>query len=94
MHRSWRRPWRCTARTMLTHAESQRIVARAESYVGREYGWPMVIAHFLDWLLPGVYLFRRLVGSDNYPICSWIVAHAYMMAGKTFGQPGRSREPG
>jgi len=69
----------------LTSPEIDVIVQAAERYVGRKYGYAMIVAHALDWMLNGVYLFRRLIGSDEYPICSWVVAHAYAKAGKTFG---------
>ncbi len=73
----------------LTSQETDVIVQAAERYVGRKYGYVKIVAHALDWMLNGVYLFRRLIGSDEYPICSWVVAHAYAKAGKTFGvEPG------
>ncbi|MEN8114426.1 MAG: YiiX/YebB-like N1pC/P60 family cysteine hydrolase, partial [Actinomycetota bacterium] len=75
--------------TNLTDAERQAIVAKAESYVGREYGFVKIAAHFLDWTLQGAYVFRRLTNMDRYPICSWVVAHAFGAAGKDFGcEPG------
>ena len=45
----------------------------------------MIVAHFLDWLLLGAYLFRRVVPGNKYPICSWVVADAFAKAGKDFG---------
>lgn len=77
----------------LTGSETERIVAKAESYVGRQYGFAMIVAHFLDWLLQGAYVFRRLLGSDDYPICSWVVAHAFAAADKTFGVPAGAASP-
>lgn len=69
----------------------ERIVRRAESYVGREYGYAMILAHLADWLLLGSYVFRRLAGSDAYPICSWVVAHAFAAGGQGFGvEPGEA----
>ncbi len=65
-----------------------KIGAKAKSYVGREYGYAQIAMHFLDWMLLGAYVFRRL-GSDRYPICSWVVAHAYAAAKYHFGvEPG------
>jgi len=61
------------------------IVAEAEEQVGKRYGFGKIIAHFLDWLLTGAYVFRRLTQDGRYPICSWLVAHAYAKAGFTFG---------
>lgn len=71
--------------TNLTQDEVNTIVARAESHVGKKYGYLMIVAHFMDWLLLGAYVFRRLVPGDNYPICSWVVADAFGKASKDFG---------
>ncbi|HLE57869.1 MAG TPA: hypothetical protein VJB15_12355, partial [Rhodothermia bacterium] len=65
------------------------IVAAAEKYNGHKYGYGKLIAHFLDWMLLGAYVFRRLAKMDKYPICSWLVAHSFAKAGRNFGvQPG------
>ena len=73
----------------LTDQEIATIVRAAQSYVGRRYGYVKIVAHGLDWILQGAYVFRRLTRNDNYPICSWLVAHAYAKAGKDFGvEPG------
>lgn len=66
-----------------------KVVAKAESYVGRRYGYLKILAHWADWLLQGAYVFRRLTSQDRYPICSWVVAHSFAAAGKHFGvEPG------
>jgi hypothetical protein len=66
-----------------------KVVAKAESYVGRRYGYLKILAHWADWVLQGAYVFRRLTREDRYPICSWVVAHAFAAAGKHFGvEPG------
>ena len=36
--------------TNLTAEEVKDIVAEPEKQVGKKYGVPMIIAHFLDWL--------------------------------------------
>ena len=69
----------------LSRDEVAKVVAGAEGYVGRKYGWFTLVAHLLDWALQGAYVFRRLAGVDRYPICSWVVAHAFLKAGKKFG---------
>lgn len=61
------------------------IVAEAEEQVGKVYGFLKIATHLLDWCLQGAYVFRRLTNSGNYPICSWLVAHAFAKAGKNFG---------
>ena len=62
-----------------------QVVLKANSYVGRSYGYLKIVAQSLDWVLQGAYVFRRLAGMDRYPVCSWVVAHAYAVAGKHFG---------
>ena len=83
--------------TNLTVEQIKDIVVEAEKQVGKKYGYRMIIAHFLDWLLgrmlgwllgwqfSNVYLFRRLIPGNKYPICSWVVADAFAEAGKDFG---------
>jgi hypothetical protein len=75
--------------TNLTPKEIKTIVAEAESQVDKKYGYIMIVAHLLDWLLLGAYCFRRLVPGERYPICSWLVAHSFKKAGKYFDvEPG------
>ena len=75
--------------TNLTPEEVEIIVATAGRQVGKKYGYLKIAAQFLDWLLEGAYFFRRLVPDGKYPICSWLVAHAFSKAGKHFGvEPG------
>jgi len=77
----------------LSEAETAAIVAKAETYVGRKYGYLKIFAHWLDWLLQGAYVFRRLANQDRYPICSWVVAHAFGAAGKDFGVAAGAATP-
>jgi len=73
----------------LTEEEIALIVTKARSYVGKKYSYIKVTTHFLDWLLQGAYVFRRLGGLDPYPICSYLVAESFSAAGKNFGvSPG------
>lgn len=75
--------------TNLTQDEVKVIVATAERQVGKKYGYLKIVTHFLDWLLLGAYVFRRLVPDNKYPICSWVVAYAFSKADKNFGvEPG------
>jgi len=73
--------------------EMKVIVAEAEEQVGKRYGFGKILAHFLDWLLIGAYVFRRLTQNGDYPICSWLVAHAYAKAGYDFGTPAGAADP-
>lgn len=73
----------------LTAEELNIVVATAREQVGKKYGWLMIAAHFMDWLLLGAYVFRRLVPGERYPICSWVVAYSFSKADKHFGvEPG------
>lgn len=76
--------------TNLKEWEVHRIARVAEQYVGRPYGYLKIITQMIDGgLLFGHYITRRLTNSDIFPICSWLVAHAYLSAGKDFGvHPG------
>lgn len=81
----------------LVENERYIVSVTAERYVGRDYGYGKILAHFGDWgatniraaLLPwikgDVYLFRRLARMDNYPMCAWVVDHAYASVGENFG---------
>lgn len=69
------------------------IVAEAREQVGKPYGFGKIIAHFLDWLLTGAYVFRRFTSDGDYPICSWLVAHSYAKAGKDFGVSSGAADP-
>lgn len=77
----------------LTNEDKAAIVAKSEGYVGRKYGWTKIATHLLDWGLKGAYVFRRLTPDDNYPICSWVVAYAYLAAGREFGVPAGAANP-
>ncbi len=77
----------------LTPEQIDEVVAYALKQVGRNYGYPKIIAHLLDWCLMGAYVFRRLTVDENYPICSWLVAHAFSKIGKNFGVDQRAASP-
>lgn len=68
----------------LSDKEIKMIVAKAETYVGRKYGYFKILAHLADWFLLGAYRFRKFTRMDKYPICSWVVAHSFKVAGKNF----------
>lgn len=69
------------------------IVAEAREQVNKKYGFGKIVAHFLDWALTGAYVFRRFTQNGDYPICSWLVAHAYSKAGYHFGKPAGAADP-
>ena len=71
--------------TNLTPEQIGVIVDRAFTHVGEKYGYLKIIAHALDWIFNGSYVFRRLIFLPNYPICSYLVADAFRAAGLDFG---------
>lgn len=77
----------------LTDAEREAITVKAMSYVGRTYGYVKIVAHAIDRFFGGVYVARRLACVDRYPICSWLVAQAYKVAGKDFGVAAGQADP-
>ena len=82
-------------------ADTQRcMVDKARHYEGKDYGWWKNAAHAADGLLQKVtpfkrvYLFRRLIGMSDYPICSWEVAWTFdECAGYRFGVPPNAATP-
>jgi hypothetical protein len=65
----------------------------ARKYKGRDYGYPAIVTHWLDWCLQGAYVFRRLTNSDRYPICSWLVDYVCNKLRVNFGVPKGSANP-
>lgn len=82
--------YRCIGVSMIDLAEA---CLAAESYEGRKYGYLKIAAHALDRLIGGKYVFRRLAGMDNYPICSWLVAYSFEKIGISFGVPADAADP-
>jgi len=68
----------------LTEKDIQVIVTEAKSQLDKKYGYLKIAAHLADWFLLGSYVFRRITRNGKYPICSWLVAHAFSKAGKDF----------
>ena len=77
----------------LSIQEANLVARTAMTYVGRTYGYLKIVTHFLDYFLGGRYVFRHLTVSDRYPICSWVVAHAYDAVGKRFGVSDNAASP-
>lgn len=73
--------------------DRSRCIELAREYKGRKYGYLALAAHFLDWLLQGAYVFRRLTNSGRYPICSWLVDHVCSKLGVSFGVPAGAANP-
>lgn len=77
----------------LSYSAREAIVREAYTHLGERYGYLKIVAHFLDWMLFGAYVFRRIACLPNYPICSWLVADAYKEVGASFGVPVGAAEP-
>jgi len=77
----------------LAPEDVEAVVAAAGHYEGKRYAWWKILAHLLDWLLLGAYLFRRLAWMDRYPICSWLVAYSFEKAGIEFGVAPKAATP-
>ncbi len=77
----------------LSQPEIEIIAKESIEQVGKKYGYIKIIAHLLDWLLLGAYVFRRIARNGNYPICSWLVAHSFAKAGKNFGVAPGAADP-
>lgn len=70
----------------LSSAQRMVIANTALKYRGMKYGYWKIAAHLLDWFLQGAYVFRRLAGMKNYPICSWLAAYSYSrVVDRSFG---------
>lgn len=82
----------------ITADQRAAVCKKAESYVGRRYGYAKLVAHAGDWgisELTGseVHILRSLMRMDRYPICSWVVAYAYAAGGVEFGVPAYAAQP-
>ncbi len=73
--------------------ETEIIVATAKRQINKTYGYGKIVAHFLDWCFSGIYFFRWFARNGKYPICSWLVAHAYYEVGYDFGVPAEAANP-
>ncbi len=78
----------------LNDDEKKEIIAKSEYYEGKKYGVIKIFLHFLDYILFGWNIFRRLACIDKYPICSWIVAYVYdRVLNYHFGIPPNAAQP-
>lgn len=69
----------------LTEAMRHGVSSKLLTYRGRRYGPLKIVAHGLDRLLGGAYMFRRLCRMDRYPVCYWVVTYAYDYVQRGFG---------
>jgi hypothetical protein len=87
--------WRHTG---LTPEQRETVARKAESYIGRQYGWWKLLIHLLDAFLTFLrrketYFFRRMMFYDRYPICSWVEAYAYKAVQIDFGCAPNAADP-
>lgn len=68
----------------LTLEARERIAARAESYLGRPYGWGKIFLHAIG--------LQRLARLNGYPICSFMLV-AFQSEGVSFGRPAQELAP-
>lgn len=71
------RPFILLPNTARTSALRGCITSKCDKWKGRQYGYLKIFAQALDGLLGERYIFRRLCRMERWPICSWLVAHAY-----------------
>ena len=73
--------------------DAKVVLDKADDCAGRTYGYLKILAHALDRLFDNAYLFRRFARMDDYPICSWLVAHCYDKIGIRFGVEPNAGQP-
>lgn len=67
------------------------IVNYCKNQVGKPYGTLKLLPHLADGVIAKVLhkrdvrFFRKLIGKNNFPICSFLVANAYAQVGLDFG---------
>jgi uncharacterized protein YycO len=66
----------------LNNRERELLAKYALKQIGKPYGYTKILGHLLDYYVSkftgkDAYAFRKLLKSNRYPICSWVVAWAY-----------------
>lgn len=91
----------------LTPEQRDALADALHEFSGNLYGGPKLLLHGADWglaylrylasfghLTGEVYLARRLLFLNHFPICSWVYAAAYFkVLGYTFGVPPEMANP-
>lgn len=71
--------WRHTG---LTGTQAVRVAQFMEAHVGQRYGWWKLLFHLADRVVfDGDHVVSRLLRVDSRPICSYLVARAFEVAG-------------
>jgi hypothetical protein len=83
----------CIFRPKMVYENRVKVVNRARTHLGKRYNYPALMFHLFDYFLGGRYVFRRLAGYDDYPICSWLVADDFSKVGLDFGLPPGMAHP-
>lgn len=66
----------------ISYEEKTKIVKYVRDYENNFYGWQKLFFHMLDGILgkifnKEIFLFRKLLFIEKYPICSWLWAYGY-----------------
>ena len=84
----------CIFRPKLDYENRIKVVNRAREHIGKKYNYPALVFHLFDYFLGGRYVFRRLAGYEDYPICSWLDSDAFWYVMRwTFGVPPGMAQP-
>ncbi len=68
--------------TFLMPIQTRRLIETARSHIGQEYGWWKLGAHLIDrFLFDDRKVISNVLHVDDRPICSYLVARAYEVAG-------------
>jgi hypothetical protein len=73
--------WRLTS---LTDQERGMIVRKAQTYIGKRYGWGMIAASALDWIIGSRWHFRGMIKPQEQIVCSSVVGMSYAEIGYSF----------
>lgn len=84
--------------TRWTDSEKQAVCDEMKKFEGNPYGFPKLIAIALDMTIAKVwkekFIFRKLLFSKQWPICSWVYAYgAYDALGYEFGTEPEYADP-
>lgn len=77
----------------LSDHQLNTIAIMAKTYVGKRYGYGILAAALLDYLLFDAFLFRRMISGNRHPICNWIITSVYSKVGIDFNCDPRKANP-
>jgi hypothetical protein len=77
----------------LTPSQIRKIMTRACASVGRGYGFLKVFVRVIDWIFGARGRISKVLFLKSVEDCGWLVAHAYLAAGKAFGLDAKAATP-